>query len=149
MGTRSTRCTTAEFKILLKPDHFTQAHQFKEFGKLLRHAASQLDVALYTDKVESQANQVREVVFYDTHHFDLYNQAFILRKRTLYKDGFASGAPELALKFRHSDLTKAAAVDVRPQAPGTFRVKFKEEVLRSPTRSAACATCTRTTSCSR
>jgi hypothetical protein len=118
-----------EFKILLKPDHFTQAHHFKEFGKLLRHAASQLDVALYTDKVESETNQVREVVFYDTHHFDLYNQAFILRKRTLYKDGFASGAPELALKFRHADVSKAAAVDVRPQAPGAFRVKFKEEVL--------------------
>ncbi|HSP97968.1 MAG TPA: hypothetical protein VL049_12070 [Candidatus Dormibacteraeota bacterium] len=118
-----------EFKILLKPDHFTQAHQFKEFGKLLRHASAELDVALYTDKVLSQENQVREVVFYDTHHFDLYNHAFILRKRTLYKNGFATGAPELALKFRHADLEAAAAVDVRPQAPGTSRIKFKEEIL--------------------
>lgn len=118
-----------EFKILLKPDHFTQAHHFKEFGKLLRHAASELDVALYTDKVLSQPNQVREVVFYDTHHFDLYNHAFILRKRTLYEDGFASGAPELALKFRHGDLDTAAAIDVRPQGSGTARIKFKEEIL--------------------
>ncbi len=118
-----------EFKILLKPDHFTQAHQFKEFGKLLRHAAAELDVALYTDKVLSEANQVREVVFYDTHHFDLYNQAFILRKRTLFKDGFASGAPELALKFRHTDIAAAAAMDVRPKEAGNSRIKFKEEVL--------------------
>jgi hypothetical protein len=118
-----------EFKILLKPDHFTQAHQFKEFGKLLHHATSELDVALYTDRVLSQQNQVREVVFYDTHHFDLYNQAFILRKRTLYENGFASGAPELALKFRHGDLDTAAAVDVRPHAPGASRIKFKEEIL--------------------
>ena len=118
-----------EFKILLKPDHFTTAHHFKEFGKLLRHAAAELDVALFTDKVLSQPNQTREVVFYDTHHFDLYNHAFILRKRTLYEDGFLSGAPELALKFRHADRDTAAAIDVRPQAPGTARIKFKEELL--------------------
>lgn len=118
-----------EFKILLKPDHFTAAHHFKEFGKLLRHAAAELDVALYTDKVLSQRNQQREVVFYDTHHFDLYNHAFILRKRTLYEDGFLSGAPELALKFRHADVGTAAAVDVRPHGPGTYRIKFKEEIL--------------------
>lgn len=118
-----------EFKILLKPDHFTTAHHFKEFGKLLRHAAAALDVALYTDKVLGQRNQVREVVFYDTHHFDLYNHAFILRKRTLFEDGFASGAPELALKFRHADLDAAAAVDVRPATDGSARIKFKEELL--------------------
>jgi hypothetical protein len=118
-----------EFKILLKPDHFTAARHFKEFGKLLRHAATELDVALSTDKVLSQPNQTREVVFYDTHHFDLYNHAFILRKRTLYEDGFPSGAPELALKFRHADRDTAAAVDVRPHGPGTYRIKFKEEVL--------------------
>lgn len=118
-----------EFKILLKPDHFTTAHHFKEFGKLLRHAAAELDVALFTDKVLSEHNQTREVVFYDTHHFDLYNHAFILRKRTLYEEGFLSGAPELALKFRHADQATAAAVDVRPQGPGTYRIKFKEEIL--------------------
>lgn len=118
-----------EFKILLKPDHFTAAHHFKEFGKLLRHAAAELDVALYTDKVLAEENQRREVVFYDTHHFDLYNHAFILRKRTLYEDGFLSGAPELALKFRHADRDTAAAVDVRPSGSGTCQVKFKEEIL--------------------
>jgi hypothetical protein len=118
-----------EFKILLKPDHFTQAHHFKEFGKLLRHAAEDLDVALYTDKVLATRNQLREVVFYDTHRFDLYNHAFILRKRTLYDDGFASGAPELALKFRHVDLATAAAVDVRPHGSGRAEIKFKEEIL--------------------
>jgi hypothetical protein len=120
-----------EFKILLKPDHFTQAHHFKEFGKLLRHAAEQQEVALFTDKVLATPNHVREVVFYDTHHFDLYNHAFILRKRTLYEDGFATGAPELALKFRHVDLDTAAAIDVRP-SDGDYVVKFKEELLPLP-----------------
>jgi len=120
-----------EYKILLKPDHFTAAQHFKDFGKLLRHAAEELEVALFTDKLLSGQNQTREVVFYDTHKFDLYNQAFILRKRTLYENGFASGEPELALKFRHVDRDTAAAVDVRPDQ-GTYRVKFKEELLPLP-----------------
>lgn len=120
-----------EYKILLKPDHFADAHSFKEFGKLLRHAAAELEVALFTDKVLSQQNQTREVVFYDTHKFDLYNNAFILRKRTLYENGFAAGEPELALKFRHVERDTAAAIDVRPDG-GKFRIKFKEELLPLP-----------------
>lgn len=123
-----------EFKILLRPNHFTEAHHFKQFGKLLRHAAAELEVALYTDHVESTANQVREVVFYDTHQFDLYNQHFILRKRTRYEDGFVSGEPELALKFRHPDQDTAAAIDVRPHGEGKYRIKFKEELLPLPDR---------------
>ncbi|MCW5889898.1 MAG: hypothetical protein KIT14_05035 [bacterium] len=118
-----------EFKILLKPDHFTEAHHFKQFGKLLRHAAEELEVALFTDQVESTENQVREVVFYDTHDFDLYNQHFILRRRTRFEDGFPIATPELALKFRHPDVDVAAAVDVRPHGAGEARIKFKEELL--------------------
>lgn len=123
-----------ELKILLKPDHFTAREHFKAFGKLLRHVAEEEKIALFTDKVAATPNHVREVVFYDTHHFDLYNHAFILRKRTLYEDGFASGAPELALKFRHPDLDTAAAVDVRPQSTGAYTIKFKEELLPLPDR---------------
>jgi hypothetical protein len=121
-----------EFKILLKPDHFTEAHHFKQFGKLLRHAAEELEVALYADRVASTANRVREVVFYDTHHFDLYNQHFIVRRRTRFEDGFPVASPELALKFRHPDMDVAAAVDVRPHGRGEARIKFKEELLPLP-----------------
>jgi len=118
-----------EFKLLLEPGHFTVAHHFREFGRLLRHAASELGVALSSDQARSRHNQLREVVFYDTHHLDLYNHAFILRRRTLYEEGFPSGAPELALKFRHGDRDTAAAVDVRPHESDTYRIKFKEEIL--------------------
>lgn len=123
-----------EYKILLKPDHFTEAHHFKQFGKLLRHAAAELEVALYTDQVESTGNQVREVVFYDTHDFDLYNHHFILRRRTRFDDGFPVATPELAFKFRHPDRDTAAAVDVRPHGGGKARIKFKEELLPLPDR---------------
>ncbi len=118
-----------EYKILLKPDRFATAHGFKEFFKLVRHAAAELDIALFRDHVDLEAHQIREVVFFDTPKFDLYNQAFILRKRTLYKNGLAVGDPELALKYRHIDVDTAARVDVRPGVDGKYRVKFKEELL--------------------
>ena len=40
--------------------------------------------------VDNQAfdSQVREVLFYDTPEFDLYNHHFILRKRTFYDQGW-------------------------------------------------------------
>jgi len=121
-----------ECKILLKPKHFTEAHHFKEFGKLLKHAAAELDVALFREHVHDQRNQVREVVFYDTPKFELYDHHFILRRRRRYDDGFAIGEPELALKFRHTDLDVAAATDVRPHGEHTLRIKFKEELLPLP-----------------
>lgn len=121
-----------ECKILLKPKHFTEAHHFKEFEKLLRHAAAELDVALVTDHVHGQPNHVREVVFYDTPTFELYDRHFILRRRVVYENGFAKGDPELALKFRHGDVDAAAAVDVRPRGEHEYVTKFKEELLPLP-----------------
>jgi hypothetical protein len=118
-----------EYKILLKPDRFATAHGFKEFFKILRHAAAELDVALFSDHVASEEHHIREVVFFDTPKFDLYNHAFILRKRTIFKNGLAVGDPELALKYRHVDMDTAAAVDVRPGVEGRYSIKFKEELL--------------------
>jgi hypothetical protein len=118
-----------EHKILLKADRFATAQGFKDFAKLVRHAAAEFDIALFTDHVDSTAHQIREVVFFDTPKFDLYNHAFILRKRTLYRDGLAVGDPELAVKYRHVDVDAAARVDVRPGVEGPYRIKFKEELL--------------------
>ena len=44
----------------------------------------------------------------DTADFHLYNNAFILRRRIAYEDGFPTGEPEIVFKFRHPDLQKAA-----------------------------------------
>jgi hypothetical protein len=118
-----------EYKILLKAEPFATEHGFKEFFKLLRHAAAEMDVALFSDQVASSQHQIREIVFYDTSKFDLYNRAFILRKRTLYRIGLATGDPELALKYRHADLDTAADIDVRPGVDGHYTIKFKEELL--------------------
>ena len=73
--------------------------------------------------------RIREVLFLDTADFRFYNNAFILRRRTTYEDGFPVGDPEIVFKFRHPDLHMAAAVDVRPTIPGSYQIKFKAEAL--------------------
>jgi hypothetical protein len=73
--------------------------------------------------------QIREVLFMDTADFHLYNNAFILRRRIAYEDGFPTGEPEVVFKFRHPDLQRAAELDLRPAIAGNYRIKFKAEVL--------------------
>jgi len=73
--------------------------------------------------------QIREITFGDTEDFRLYNNAFILRRRISYVDGFPVGDPELVFKFRHPDEQTATAVDVRPKIAGAYRIKFKAEAL--------------------
>ena len=42
---------------------------------------------------------------------------------------FPAGEPEIVFKFRHEDMQKAAALDVRPKFAGNYRIKFKAEAL--------------------
>ena len=65
----------------------------------------------------------------DTPDFRLYNNAFILRRRIIYVDGFPVGDPEIVFKFRHPDEQKAAELDVRPNISGKYRIKYKAEAL--------------------
>jgi hypothetical protein len=116
-----------EYKVILRPDRFTRPESFREFARLVRHAAKELDIALFKD--EGDDNRIREVLFYDTPAFDLYNRSFILRRRTPYQSGWPEDDCELVLKFRHPDQQLAAAVDIRAAWPGSSRVKFKEELL--------------------
>ena len=71
----------------------------------------------------------RGVLFLDTAGFSLYNNAFILRRRIRYEDGFPAGEPEIVCKFRHPEMQRAAEMDVRPQIAGEYVVKFKAEAL--------------------
>jgi len=118
-----------ECKIILKPDRFTSIQSFLDFAKLVRRAADKSDVDLSTGHLAGQKPQIREVVFLDTADFRLYNNAFILRRRILYENGFPVGDPEIVFKFRHPDMQKAAELDVRPNIPGVYHIKFKAEAL--------------------
>jgi len=118
-----------EAKIILKPERFTSAQSFLDFGKPVRHAAEKSDVDYSTGHLAGERPRIREVVFLDTGDFKLYNNAFILRRRIAYEDGFPVGDPEIVFKFRHPDLQKAAELDVRPKIPGVYQIKFKAEAL--------------------
>jgi len=118
-----------EAKLILKPDRFTSVDSFREFGKLVKRAAKDTDVDFISDPESGQRPEIREILFLDTPDFRLYNNAFILRRRISYVDGFPVGDPEIVFKYRHPDEQKAAAVDVRPNIDGKYRIKFKAEAL--------------------
>ena len=118
-----------EAKLILRPNHFTSRKSFFDFAKLMRRPASETGVKFDTGEFVNAPLQIREVLFLDTPDFRFYNNAFILRRRIPYQDGFPVGDPEIVFKFRHPDIQKCAATDVRPDVPGDYRIKFKAEVL--------------------
>lgn len=118
-----------EAKVILYGSRFTSVASFFEFAKVVRKAAKETGVELIPGPTPAPRPEIREVLFLDTKDFKLYNNAFILRRRIAYQDGFPIGEPEIVFKFRHPDLDTAAELDVRPSIQGLYRVKFKEELL--------------------
>ncbi len=118
-----------ECKLILKTDEFTSPKGFKKYGKLVAQAAKECGVGFDTSSAMGTRPAVREVMFLDTDGFHLYNNAFILRRRVRFEDGFPADEPEVVFKFRHPDQQKAAEMDVRPNLPSDYRVKFKAEAL--------------------
>jgi hypothetical protein len=116
-------------KLILKPNRFTSRRSLFDFGKVLKAPAEEFGATFSTDGYEDTPIKIREVLFIDTKDFRLYNNAFILRRRIPYTDGFPSGEPEIVFKFRHQDIQAAAETDVRPQILGDHRVKFKCQAL--------------------
>lgn len=118
-----------EAKLILKPDRFTSVESFRDFAKMVKRAAKETDVDFIADPQSGLRPDIREILFADTPDFRLYNNAFILRRRISYVDGFPVGDPEIVFKYRHPDQKVAAAVDVRPKIAGKYRIKFKAEAL--------------------
>ena len=116
-------------KLILRPNKFHSRQSFFDFGKAFKEPAKEHGVKFASAGFESEPVKLREVVFIDTDDFRLYNNAFILRRRIAYKDGFPVGEPEIVFKFRHTDLQLAAETDVRPQILGDHRVKFKVQAM--------------------
>lgn len=115
-------------KLILNPDFFETVRGFEMFSELVAEASAKVKGVTYRPLDLTKARpRIREVMFLDTADFRLYNNAFILRRRTEYQDGFPLSDPEVVFKFRHPDMQKASAVDVRPRIAGPYRVKFKSE----------------------
>jgi hypothetical protein len=118
-----------ESKIILKGDRFSSVESFHEFARLVKRTAKEAGIDFSRKAFRDAKPRIREVLFLDTSDFRLYNNAFILRRRTDYIDGFAAGDPEIVFKFRHPDLQETADIDVRPQIAGAYQIKFKAEAL--------------------
>jgi hypothetical protein len=118
-----------ECKLILKTDEFTSPKGFRKYARLVAQAAEECGVGFDTSSATGTRLAIREVMFLDTADFRLYNNAFILRRRVQYEDGFPVGEPEIVFKYRHPDQQQAAEVDVRPNLPGDYRIKFKAEAL--------------------
>ena len=118
-----------ECKLILKTDEFTSPKGFRKYAKLVAQAAKECGVGFDTASAKGARPAIREVMFLDTEDFRLYNNAFILRRRVRFEDGFPAEEPEVVFKFRHPDQQQAAEVDVRPNLPGDYRIKFKAEAL--------------------
>jgi hypothetical protein len=116
-------------KLVLRPNRFRSRKSLFDFAKVLRKPADRNHVTFSVGAFKDAPIQIREVLFVDTSDFRLYNNAFILRRRILYKDGFPISDPEIVFKFRHQDIQKAAETDVRPQILGDHVVKFKCQAL--------------------
>ena len=116
-------------KLILHPNKFHSRESFFDFGKVMREPAKEHGVKYMTEGFLEQPVKIREVLFIDTDDFRLYNNAFILRRRIPYKDGFPIGEPEIVFKYRHPELQAAAEADVRPNILGDHRVKFKVQAL--------------------
>ena len=114
-------------KLILRPNRFTSRKSLFDFGKVVRGPAEAHGAKFTTEK--EAPLKIREILFVDTHDFRLYKNAFILRRRIPYVDGFPVGDPEIVFKYRHPDLQQAAETDVRPQILGDHRVKFKCQAL--------------------
>jgi len=116
-------------KLILRPNKFHSRQSFFDFGKVFKDPAREHGVKFSLAGFDTQPVKIREVLFIDTEDFRLYNNAFILRRRIPYKDGFPIGDPEIVFKFRHTDLQTAAETDVRPRILGDHRVKFKVQAM--------------------
>ena len=117
-------------KLILKSDFFATVRGFKMFSDLVAEACDKVKGVSYEPRdFRKQRPRIREVLFVDTPDFRLYNNSFILRRRTEYQDGFPLSDPEIVFKFRSADLEKATSTDVRPKIAGPYRIKLKAEAL--------------------
>jgi hypothetical protein len=133
-----------ECELILKPDEFTSPKGFKR--KLVAQAAKECGVGFDTSGAKKTRPAIREVLFLDTGDFKLYNNAFILRRRVQFEDGFPVGEPEVVFKFRYPDQQSRRR---KSTCGRTFRANTgsssRRRRCRCATASAAAACSSRTT----
>ncbi len=132
-GREGDRVAYAEFKILLRPEEMRRLQQAHVLWQHVEQAANQMKVE-FTPLPGDPPIRQRDILFYDTPDFLLYENHFILRRRTHYQDGWTRTHDELTFKFRHADEGVVSGIDVHPGISVRSRVKFKREILPETTR---------------
>ena len=89
-----------ECKLILKTDEFTSPKGFRKYAKLVARAAEECGVNFDTSTADGARPAIREVMFLDTEDFRLYNNAYILRRRVRFEDGFPAEEPEVAFALQ-------------------------------------------------
>ena len=84
-----------QVKVILKGERFTSARSLRAFRTFVAEAAARAGVDFDTNGSKKTPPRIREVLFLDTPDFLLYRNAFILRRRFTYEDGFLVGDPEI------------------------------------------------------
>lgn len=128
-GKRYHRVGYIQCKVSLRADLLTSRESLFAVGELVKRPAKDNGIVFRAGPYRRRPHGIREVQFLDTADFRLYNNSFILRRRVRYYDGFPEGDPEIVFKFRHPDPQLAAEMDIRPNIPGTYRIKFKAQAL--------------------
>ena len=82
-----------ECKLILKPDRFTTAKVFFEYGELVAQTAKKFGIDFINKGIVLRP-RIREVLFLDTADFRLYNNAFILRRVYGTKTAFPRVTPK-------------------------------------------------------
>ncbi|MBM4267569.1 MAG: hypothetical protein FJ144_13300 [Deltaproteobacteria bacterium] len=123
----------AEFKLLLKPEELRKIVDAHELWSHMRHAVDQTKVGFIPTPGDPVIKQ-RDIMFYDTPTFDLYENHFILRRRTHFRDGWTQSHDELTFKYRHAEAAEVEKVDLRPAVSTPTIIKFKREILPLPDR---------------
>jgi hypothetical protein len=118
----------AEFKLLLKPDELRRMVDAYRLWSHVQCAVEQAGVRFVPTPGDPPIRQ-RDIMFFDTPEFDLYEHHFILRRRTHFRDGWTRSHDELTFKFRHPRVEHVHAADLRPGVDMPARVKFKREIL--------------------
>ena len=80
--------TYLAFKLILKPNRFVSRDSLFEFAKVLKKPAELNGISFSTKDFIHEKIKIREVLFVDTPDYRFYNNAFILRRRILYDEGF-------------------------------------------------------------
>ena len=91
----------AEFKVLLRPDKLRRIFQAYDLWQHIRGAVEQAGVRFEPMPGEPSIRQ-RDIMFYDTPDYRLYENHFILRRRTHFRDGWSTAHDELTFKSGQS-----------------------------------------------